>query len=95
MWRSPPSLGSALAIRGVGSVPKVYVLLMLGAPGLDTVLQVGFHKSRLEGQNQLPHPPGHAAFDAALGMVGSVQSFCHSGYRNIKLKGLSKLIPFN
>lgn len=54
---------------------KVHVLLILGAPELNTVLQEGFHKSRLEGHNRLTHPPGCAAFGAALGMVGSFQSF--------------------
>lgn len=67
---------------------KVHVLFMLGAPELPP-LQVGFHKSRLEGQNQLPHPLGHTAFDAALGMVGSFHSFCRSGYRNINLNFLN------
>jgi len=32
----------------------IHVLLVLGAPELDTVFQVGFHKSRVKGQNHLP-----------------------------------------
>jgi len=38
---------------------------MLGAPELDTGLQVGSDESRVKGQNPLPHPAGHAALDAA------------------------------
>jgi len=43
---------------------------VLGAPELDAGLQVGSHQSRVEGQNPLPRPTGHAAFDAAQNMVG-------------------------
>jgi len=43
---------------------------VLGAPELDTGLQVGSHQSGAEGQNPFPHPAGHAAFDAAQGTVG-------------------------
>jgi len=43
---------------------------MLGAPALDTGLQVGSHKSGVKGQNPLPQPGGHAAFDAAQDMFG-------------------------
>ena len=42
---------------------------MLGAPELKAVLQAGFLQSRVEGQNHLPRPAGHAAFDAAQDMV--------------------------
>lgn len=34
---------------------------MLGAPNLDVALQVGSHKSEVEGENHLP--AGHAAFE--------------------------------
>uniref|UniRef100_U3ID95 UDP-N-acetylglucosamine pyrophosphorylase 1 like 1 n=1 Tax=Anas platyrhynchos platyrhynchos TaxID=8840 RepID=U3ID95_ANAPP len=43
---------------------------VLGAPGLNTVLQVESHESRVEGENPLPHPAGHASFDAAQDAVG-------------------------
>lgn len=33
---------------------------MLRSPGLDAVLQVGCHKSGVEGENHLPGPAGHA-----------------------------------
>jgi len=33
-------------------------------------LQVGSHQSRAEGQNHLPRPAGHTAFDAAQDTVG-------------------------
>ena len=42
---------------------------------MDAVLQVGSHKSRVEGQNPLPRPAGHAAFDAAQDMVPMVYGF--------------------
>jgi len=42
----------------------------LGAPGLDAGLQVGSDESGVKGQNPLPRPAGHAALDAAQGMVG-------------------------
>ncbi|KAK4830856.1 hypothetical protein QYF61_013785 [Mycteria americana] len=38
-------------------------------PELDAVLQVGSHQSRVEGQNHLPRPAGHASFDAAQDAV--------------------------
>jgi len=43
---------------------------MLGAPELDSVLQVGSHKSRVKGQNHLSRPAGHASLDAAQDTVG-------------------------
>lgn len=92
MWKSPLSLGSSLAIRGLGSVPsKSPCSSYAGGPRAGHSTPGGISQE----QNQHPHPPGHAAFDAALGMAGSFQSFCHSGYRNITPKELSKMIPFN
>jgi len=44
---------------------QVHVLLVLGAPELDTGFEVGSHQSRAEGRNHLPRPAGHSAFDAA------------------------------
>ncbi|KAK4824113.1 hypothetical protein QYF61_010736 [Mycteria americana] len=49
---------------------EVHVLLMLGAPELDAVLQVGSHQSGVEGQNHLPQRAGRASFDAAQDTVG-------------------------
>jgi len=49
---------------------QVHVFPVLKAPELDAGLQVGAHQSRAEGQNPLPRPAGHAAFDAAQGTVG-------------------------
>jgi len=43
---------------------------VLRAPELDAGLQVGSHQSGGEGQNLLPCPAGHAAFDAAQDTVG-------------------------
>ena len=49
---------------------------MLGAPEVDAGLQVRSHLSRLEGQNLLPRPAGHAAFDAAQDTVGLLGCDC-------------------
>ncbi|KAK4823599.1 hypothetical protein QYF61_003799 [Mycteria americana] len=49
---------------------QVHVFPVLRTPELDAVLQVGSHQSRVEGQNHLPRPAGHASFDAAQDMVG-------------------------
>ena len=49
---------------------KLYIFPLLGAPGLDTVLQVRPHKSKVEGYNHLPLPAGHSSFEAAKGPVG-------------------------
>jgi len=43
---------------------------MLRAPELDAGLPEGSHQSGAEGQNPLPHPAGHTAFDAAQDTVG-------------------------
>jgi len=43
---------------------------VLGAPGLDTVLQMGPYEGRVEGDNHLPVPAGHPCFDAAQDTVG-------------------------
>ncbi|KAK4818782.1 hypothetical protein QYF61_019128, partial [Mycteria americana] len=58
------------------SLQQVHVLLMLGAPEQDAVLQVGSHESRVEGENHLPRPPGHACFDAVQDKVGFVGCKC-------------------
>lgn len=43
---------------------------MLGTSELCAVLQVGSHKSRVEGENPLPQPAGHAPLDAAQDSTG-------------------------
>ncbi|NXH84260.1 F120B protein, partial [Edolisoma coerulescens] len=52
------------------SLQQVKVLPMLGTSELDTALQVGSHQSRVDRENPLPLPAGHAALDAAQGAVG-------------------------
>ena len=39
-------------------IQKFHILPVLGAPGLDTELQMGPHKGRAEGDNHLPLPAG-------------------------------------
>jgi len=39
---------------------KPHIFPMLGAPGMDTVLQLGPHKGRVERDNHFPLPPGHS-----------------------------------
>jgi len=45
-------------------------LPVLGVPGLDTVLQMGPHRSQAEGENYLPLPAGPPFFNAAQNTVG-------------------------
>jgi len=49
---------------------------VLRAPELDTGLHVGSQQSGAKGQNLLPRPAGHAAGDAAQGMVGFLGCEC-------------------
>ncbi|KAK4820817.1 hypothetical protein QYF61_007211 [Mycteria americana] len=49
---------------------QLHVLLVLRAPELDAVLQVRPHQSKVERQNHLPRPAGHASVDAAQDSVG-------------------------
>ena len=57
---------------------KLHNFLQLGAPGLDTVLQMGPHEGRVEGANDLPHPAGHLPFDAAQDTVGLLSCRAHT-----------------
>jgi len=49
---------------------------VLRIPELDAGLQVGSHQSRVEEQNHLPQPAGHAAFDAAQDTVSLLGYEC-------------------
>ncbi|XP_053932310.1 coiled-coil domain-containing protein 91 isoform X1 [Cuculus canorus] len=55
---------------------QAHVFPVLKAPELDAMLQVGSHKTRVEGQNPLPCPAGHASFDAAQDTVGLLGCDC-------------------
>ena len=48
----------------------LHVLPVLRAPGLGTVLQMGPHKSQVEGDNHLPLRAGHLFLNAAQNTVG-------------------------
>ena len=52
------------------SFQELCVFLVLGAPGLDAVLQMGPHKSGAEGDNHLPLRAGHLFLNAAQNTVG-------------------------
>ena len=43
---------------------QFHILPVLRAPEQGAAFQVGSHQSGVEGQNHLPRPAGHAAFDA-------------------------------
>ena len=58
------------------SLQQLDVSPVLGPPELDAVLQVGSHKSGVEGQDHLPRPAGHTAFDAAQDTVGFLGCKC-------------------
>ena len=49
---------------------ELHVLLVLGTLGLDAVLWMGPHESRVEGDKHLPLPAGHPFFNAAQHTVG-------------------------
>ncbi|NXC65955.1 LBN protein, partial [Anhinga anhinga] len=53
-----------------------YVLRSKPRSLLDAALQVGSHQSRVEGQNHLPRPAGHASFDAAQDTLGFLGCKC-------------------
>jgi len=56
---------------------QVHVFPVLKAPELDAGLQVGSHQIRAEeGQNRLPQPAGHPAFDAAQDATGLLGCKC-------------------
>ena len=46
------------------------IFLVLGAPGLDAVLQMGPHESRVVWDNPLPFPADHPSFDAVQDTAG-------------------------
>lgn len=49
---------------------QIHVLIMLGVAELSAGLHMESHESRVEGENCLPGPAGHAAFDPARDMAG-------------------------
>jgi len=49
---------------------QLYVPPVLGAPDLDTALQMGSHEGRAEGDSPLPLIADHSSFDAAQDTVG-------------------------
>ncbi|NXO11734.1 F120B protein, partial [Oriolus oriolus] len=65
-----------LCSLSLGSLQQVKALPMLGTSELDVALQVESHQSRVDRENPLPHPAGHAALDAAQGAVGFLGSEC-------------------
>ena len=53
-----------------GPTPTAPCLSCTEGSRLNAILQVGSQQSRVEGQNHLPPPAGHASFDAAQDTVG-------------------------
>ena len=49
---------------------ELHTVLVLGVPGLDTGLQMGPYKGRVQGDNPLSPPAGHPSFGAAQDAVG-------------------------
>ena len=49
---------------------ELCIFVLLGAPGLDAVLQRGPQKSQIEGDDHLPLPAGHPLFNAAQNTIG-------------------------
>jgi len=55
---------------------QLHVLLVLRAPELNALLQVGSHQSGVEWQNHFPWPAGHPALDAAQYVFGFLDCKC-------------------
>jgi len=68
---------------------QLYWLHVLGAPGLDAILQMWPHRDRIEGGNHLPVPAGYASFDAAQGTVG------HPGCKHMLLSHIQLFIHWH
>lgn len=49
---------------------------MPGVPELNAVLHMGFHKSKIEGENHFPCPAGHCSFDAAQDAADFLGCMC-------------------
>jgi len=67
-------------------IQELYIFLVLGAPSLGAVLQVGPHKGRAEGENHLPHPAGHPSFGAAWDTAGLLAFWAASEHFGEPLK---------
>ena len=48
---------------------QLYIIPLLGTPGLDAVLQMGPHKGT-EGDSHLSHSASHPSFDAVQVTIG-------------------------
>jgi len=55
---------------------QLHIFLVLGAPGLDPVLQLGPHNVRAERDKHLPLPAGHPSLDAAQDTAGLLDCKC-------------------
>ena len=55
---------------------QLYIFIVLKARGMDTELQVGPQKGRVEGNNQLPCPAGHPSFNASQDKAGLLSCKC-------------------
>jgi len=55
---------------------QLRILLVLGAPGLDTVLHMELHKGTSEEDNPLPRPTGHSSSGKAQGTLGLLGHEC-------------------
>ena len=82
-WGQPPPPGCApswipVKINPVLAKPRtqVHVCLILGTPKMDAVLQVGFHRRRVEGQNELPCPAGHTSLYIGQDTTGLQSHIC-------------------
>ena len=62
--RGAPALRSS-SWPSSGSFQKLNLFPVLESPQLDTVLQIGPRKGRIERGSHLPRPPGHPSSDAA------------------------------
>jgi len=60
----------------LGPLQQLHVFRGLGSPDVLVVLHVAPHGRRAEGNNHLPRPAGHYAFDASHDMVSFLGCKC-------------------
>lgn len=67
-----------ILVASPGSTPTApHFFLSWGAPGLDTVLQMGYYEATVQRNNHLPQPSDHSSLDATQDTVGFLGCSIH------------------
>ena len=80
-------MGSSLLIILMAPLQNLHIFPELGAPDLDTVIQIGLHKGRVKRDSDIPCHAGHPSFDAAQ---DTIEFFIY--HRIIEWSGLKRTI---